>query len=136
LTRIQPSLYRFAMKRLLPLIACLGLLSACSGSQTEVYDRNGLLKGHVTVNSQDSATIVNKAGSIVGEVKGSDIYSRTGVKAGSVQDDGDIMDRSGNPVGSIHGAKCVDDGNIEAGHLTSDIDDQAAAGACLLLLLQ
>jgi hypothetical protein len=123
------------MKTFLPFTVCLLVLGACSGSETSVYDKNGLLKGHVTVNSSEMATVVNKSGTIVGEVKGSEIFNRSGSKVGSVQSDGDIEDRNDTIVGTIKGERCIAKGGSEVGHLTSDIDNEAAAGACLLLLL-
>ena len=111
------------------------LLSACSDPQVSVYDDNGLLKGHVTVHSSTTATIRNKAGSIVGEVKEKEVLNRSGSKVGTVESDGDILNRNGTRVGYIKGESCRSTSDVERGHLYDDTDLEAAGGACLLLLL-
>jgi hypothetical protein len=123
------------MKHLFSLLLLSVLLTACFDSQTDVYDENGLRKGHVTVNGSDTATIVNKAGSIVGEVKGSEIFTRSGSKAGDVKNGREIYDRNGVRKGKVVRDECYNRDDVEVGHLSSDIDDEAAGGACLLLLL-
>lgn len=120
-----------------PALALVLALTACSTSSgTTVRDRQGVDVGNVVVESADRATVYNRAGSRVGNVNEDRIFDRSGTRVGRVTEDDRIFDRSDTRVGEVRDeTKCVDRNGTQVGRLSADIDDEAAGGACLLLVL-
>lgn len=123
------------MRRLLLIsLFALGLCS-CGPSGTAVYDKNDSRVGNVSVTSATKATVYGKDGYTRGEIISQNIYDSDGTRVGYVQTDGDIVDTNGYSKGQIDGKRCEDDDGYLIGTIAEDIDDEAAGGACLLLLL-
>ena len=118
------------------LLLTLLLVTACGSSGTTVRDRQGVDVGRVVVESEERATVYDRGGSRVGNIKDKSIFNRASTRVGRVTDDDRIFDRSEQRVGSVRGeTKCVNRAGTQVGRLSADIDDEAAAGGCLLLLL-
>lgn len=112
------------------------LLSACFDSGTSVYNRAGERVGSVSEQSGEAATVYGSDGGSVGRVSGNEVYHSGGSYVGRVTEGDDIYDSGGSYRGRVSsGTRCIDRGGTRVGYLNSDIDDEAAGGACLLLLL-
>lgn len=124
------------------LILCLfGILflTGCRGPGTPVFNREGNVSGSVSVENPASATVYDKGGLNVGHVQGTLVSDRNGTRRGTVLANGttEIYDRAGRSMGTIRGGvNCFDHSGRHVGRLSADIDDEAAGGACLLLLLR
>jgi hypothetical protein len=123
------------MRRFLPYLGFI-LVAGCGPYGTDVYSEAGSLVGEVVVESGSTARIYDKGGNKIGEVKDEDVFNRSGTRIGEVRDNDDIYDRAGTRKGRISGARCYNRSGSEVGHLSSDIDDEAAGGACFLLFLR
>lgn len=124
------------MRRLLPSSLLALLLCACGPSGISVYDENDSRVGSVKVESSTKATVYDKSGYSAGEVISQNVYDDDGTRVGYVQTDGDIRDTNGYLKGRIEGKRCEDEDGYGAGSIAQDIDDEAAGGACLLLVLR
>lgn len=123
------------MGRLYPLLTFCLLLTACFDAPgVLIYDTSGNKAGSVSV-SGETATIYDRNGYSIGKVKGDTVYDDDDRTIGEVQGDGDIVGTDGYRKGRIEGKRCENRDGYEAGTIASDIDDEAAGGACLLLLL-
>jgi hypothetical protein len=138
-TRLQYVYTPLSMrKRFFFLLPALLLLSACGPSGVNVYDEDDNKVGEVVVSSADNATVYDEDDITVGKVRGSDVYDRSDNRVGRVRSDGStIEDDDGTRVGRVRDGKiCADRDSNNMGRIAEDIDDQAAAGACLLLLIR
>ena len=108
---------------------------SCDSTSTSVFDRNGSRVGRVDVISSTEAEIFNAFGSQIGRVDQDDVFDQSNNRKGRVTSSNRILDASSNFKGRIRGEDCLDRDDDIVGSLTSDIDDEAAGGACLLLLL-
>lgn len=112
-------------------------LFGCSDTGTSVYDRNDKRVGSVAVRDADHATVYGDSGGTVGEVRVRSVLNRNESIVGSVTEDDRILDRNDASIGAIrNGTQCTDRNDSLVGSLAADIDDEAAGGACLLLLLR
>ena len=123
----------------IPLLLLLAstLSVACFGpSGTSVFDVTGTRVGRVSVQDEDSATIFDAAGNREGRVSDDRVLNRAGSRVGRITSDDRILDSSGTRVGRVSGeTSCLDRSGTRVGRIAEDIDDEAAGGACLLLLL-
>lgn len=124
------------MRRLLPCVSLALILAACDSSGTSVYDANNNRVGSVRVDSANKAIVFDKSGNSIGEVDSQNVYDDDETRIGQVQTDGDIVDTNGYNKGKINGKRCENKDGYKAGMIAEDIDDEAAGGACLLLLLR
>lgn len=125
------------MKHSFFLIAlCAVLLTGCFDSGTSVYDSDGNRVGSVDVESEDRATVYTRNGDRVGYVENNDVYDTNDRRVGRIVSGTRLEDRDGERVGELYSqTRCRNRDETTIGTLSSDIDDQAAGGACLLLLL-
>lgn len=121
--------------RILFLLGAL-FLTACFDSGTSVYNRAGERVGSVSESSAESATVYGSDGSSAGRIAADGVYDSGGSYVGRVTESADLYDSGGSYRGRVSdGTRCIDRGGTSVGYLSSDIDDEAAGGACLLLLL-
>ncbi len=124
------------MKRFILLLSTTLLLAGCFDSGTSVYDDDGNRVGSVDVESADRATVRSRNDDRVGYVVGNDVFNQFDRRVGRVVSGVRLEDEDGNRVGELYDqTRCRNRNEITIGSLSSDIDDQAAGGACLLLFL-
>ncbi len=123
------------MLRRFGLCAVCLLFVACGPSGTSLYNASGTRVGSVSVENAERAIVYDRDGSRVGDVRGMDVFDRNGSRRGRVTSDDRILNRDGTRVGRIDVKRCRDKNDVTRGELTSDIDDEAAGGGCLLLVL-
>ena len=118
------------------LLALLPFLVACTPSGTAVFDDDGKRVGRVSIRNEERATVIDRAGETVGTVREDRVFDSAGNRVGRVTEDDRILDSAGTRIGRIGGGtRCINRAGVRAGVIGSDIDDEAAGGACLLLLL-
>ncbi len=122
------------MRKFFALLFVVSLV-ACTGSRTRVYDERGRPVGRVAIANESSATIFDEDDEIVGRVIENLVYNSSENIAGSVTPDDRILDREGKRVGRLSGEKCLNRASVAIGKVSDQIDDEAAGGACLLLLI-
>jgi hypothetical protein len=123
------------MTRLISLIIVF-LLVACDPSGVSVYNTAGGRVGRVDVTNEDHATVFDLGGSTAGLVSTDRVTKSDGTRVGRVSEDDRIYNVSGTRIGRVsEGSNCLNASGIKVGSIASDIDDEAAGGACLLLLL-
>ncbi len=112
------------------------LLLSCEPSGVSVYDKNDNRVGRVNAVDKTHADLYDRDGSRAGKVTEDEVFDRDGTRVGRVTSDDRILNRSGTQVGRVsEGTKCLDTGGDRVGRIAEDIDDEAAGGACLVLLL-
>lgn len=124
------------MLKYIPLLGCV-LLTACGPSGTSVFDANGNRVGRVEVLSASEASVYDNAGNKVGTIENDRVENTSGNKVGSVKTDHRILNNSDSKVGKMRGdgTTCENNSTSKVGAIASVIDNEAAGGACLLLLL-
>lgn len=126
------------------LIALFGILflSRCS-SQTNngisVFNSKNQQVGDVTIDGAQSAIVMDRYGQKKGTVRGIVVRESTGKRVGGVvvkDDKVSIVTHEGKPVGELKNEKnCVDASGATLGYVSQITNQEAAGGACLLLLL-
>ena len=118
------------------LLCFMFLLTACGPSGISVFDETGARVGRVIVENDDRARIFDSAGSSIGSVNEDRVFNSAGGRIGRITDDDRILNAAGTRVGRVSGeTRCLDAVGRRIGRIGTDIDDEAAGGACLLLLL-
>jgi|GEM_PF-2081629 len=131
------------MKRALFLLFLLPLplLGACDGKDAgAVYAAKGREVGEVRSESDKEATVIDIYGQVRGHIRGGLVRNDSGGRAGTVVvTDGSvsIRDPNGKEIGQLKdGSGCVGPSGTQLGTVRGTKDPEAAAGACLLLLIQ
>ena len=126
--------YTFVMR--IFLLCFMFLLTACGPSGISVFDETGARVGRVTVENDDRARIFDSAGSRIGKVIEDRVFNTVGSRVGRITSDDRILNAAGTRIGRVSGeTRCLDNTGSNVGRIGTDIDDEAAGGACLLLLL-
>lgn len=127
--------------RALLVISIFGLLflTACDSTRTKVFNNLGNTVGQVKVQDSDNARIERLDGTDIGKVTDTIVRNEDDERIGRIVSDtveATIFNRNGTMVGSLKDVTdCYDDNGRQIGKLAAAIDPEAAAGACLLLLL-
>jgi sporulation protein YlmC with PRC-barrel domain len=130
------------MRFSLLLLSLFGILflTACGSVHVYMYRADGMKMGEIQFESDDLSSILGKDGKIIGSVKGNDIIGSDGTKVGSVKKENDhviILDSKDMETGSVEkGTECYGKTQRLLGRINVEIDTDAVAGACLLLLLR
>lgn len=118
------------------LLVCALLLSSCGG-KTSVYNALGNIVGSVEIYA-DTAIIVDVEGKRLGSVEGNRIHNADGDVIGkALKREGLVLIEGDEAMGYLQdGTDCYDVAGYRQGRLGSVIDPEAAAGGCLLLILE
>ena len=118
------------------ILICTLLLVSCNG-EVSVYNRLGNVVGFVKVQGK-SAVIWNWDGVRMGSVEKNEVRNRDGTIVGKLRRrEGLILIEGDNATGYLQdGTDCYDVTGYRKGRIGSVIDPEAAAGACLLLILE
>ena len=112
------------------------LLTACGPSGISVFDETGARVGRVIVENDDRARIFDSAGSRIGKVIEDRVFNTVGSRVGRITSDDRILNAAGTRIGRVSGeTRCLSSGGDRVGRIGTDIDDEAAGAACLLLFL-
>jgi len=128
--------------RALFIISLFGILflSGCGAKKQLVYDLQGTMVGEVRLGETGSATVIDSYGQVQGKIRGDVIRDDNGKNRGRVVNrNGEIsiLDEEGMQIGTLQkGVECYSKDDSFLGRLNQKIDENAAAGACLLLILQ
>lgn len=135
----HPLQYMTELKSITALTALTLLLGGCSQTDVRVFNRLGNSVGTVHVKDSENASVLVASGDTVGFIRGKIVRDKQNMRVGSIRKNSTtlILNRAGDIVGSLEsGRECYAKDGEHLGTLTATIDNEAAGGACLLLLLE
>jgi hypothetical protein len=127
--------------RTLLLLSLFGLLflTGCNSDKPIVMNLNGDLLGEIRLGDPGNATVIDSYGQAQGRVRGDVVRDENGKNVGRIiERDGElsILNEDGMEVGTLQsGTDCYTKEETFVGSIGMEVDQNAAAGACLLLIL-
>jgi hypothetical protein len=124
------------------IVALFGLLflTHCTFQRSpSVYNARGIFVGEIHVSDTNEAEVIDRYNQLSGKIRGGMVRDALGKRLGKVvaaEDRVSILSETGASIGSLaNRTECKDAQDKTLGRITVQTDNEAAAGACLLLLI-